>query len=428
MSRPSSSRRDSGRTVNRLAPRLLVALLAAGSVAAGGCGDDEGGSRGTAAERPPPSAVESIRVDGNRADAGDAVKVTATVKADKAGDSRPPSISYFLSLDRERGRDDVKLSGTAVADGESVRAEPRIPESARSGAYRLLACAGGCTASEERVLVAGSNDLPDGAERLIAVGDIAHCPVSSDEDVAALVGLLPGTLAVLGDNVYETGTAEEFERCYEPAWGGYKDRTRPAVGNHEYGKGNADAYFAYFGEAAGEPGKGWYSYDLGAWHVVVLNSNCDHIGGCAPDSAQVKWLEKDLKDSDADCTLAYFHHARFSSGSEHGNNEDVAPFWDVLQGAGADVVLSAHDHHYERFAPQDPSGVLGTNGMREFVVGTGGKQFYDLAEPQPNSDYRDNKTHGVLELILKPDGYDWRFLPAAGGDATDSGSDSCRTG
>lgn len=417
--------------MSRLVILLLLAALAAAGAAVAGCGGGES-DPGTPPKPPAASPVAAVEVAGGRADAGDELRVTTRLKPNGGAGEGRGELTYYLSLDAKRGEDDVRLDGaTRLRSGESgnkrLRDKPRIPKSAPPGAYRVLACVDACTASKGRVLVAGADDLPEGAERLIATGDIAHCPVSTDEAVADLVDVLPGTIAAIGDTVYEEGTAEEYERCYEPGWGRHLDRTRPSTGNHEYGTGDADAYFDYFGDAAGEPGKGWYSYDLGAWHVVVLNSFCDVIGGCARDSEQVRWLEQDLRENDTSCTLAYFHHPRFSSGGEHGSDEKVAPFWEVLHENGADVVLSAHDHHYERFAPQDPNGVLSSDGIREFVVGTGGKELYRLGETQPNSEFRAADTHGVLELILRGDGYDWRFLPAAGGDATDSGSDSCRS-
>ena len=205
---------------------------------------------------------------------------------------------------------------------------------------------------------------------LIAVGDIVECGGSGGEKTASLVDKMDGTVAVLGDNVYESGSLDEYLDCYDPSWGRHRWRTRPTVGNHEYATPRAAAYFAYFCGLAGDPYKGWYSYELGSWHVVVLNSNCTDISGCYAGSEQEQWLRKDLAEHPNKCTAAYFHHPRFSSG-EHGSSTRTAALFRALHEAGADVVLSGHEHDYERFAPLDPAGNLDeANGIRQFVVGT----------------------------------------------------------
>lgn len=261
---------------------------------------------------------------------------------------------------------------------------------------------------------------------LIAVGDIASCDAQGDEAVAELVADRPGTLAVLGDTVYPAGSAEQFQDCYNPAWGPFKDRTRPSVGNHEYLTPGASGYFDYFGPAAGPAGLGYYSYDLGAWHIAVLNSNCWEVGGCGREAPQALWLAADLRDHPAECTLAYWHDPRFSSG-RHGGSDLVGAYWDLLYQAGADIVLSGHDHDYERFAPQGPQGQADPeHGMREFVVGTGGFSHYPFpGKPIANSEARDSTSFGVLVLKLFPDRYDWEFVPIAGKSFTDSGSSAC---
>lgn len=262
---------------------------------------------------------------------------------------------------------------------------------------------------------------------LIAAGDIASCSSKGDEAVARVVARLSGIVAVLGDAVYEVGSREEFQKCYAPTWGRFRARTRPAPGNHEYKTPNAAGYFGYFGRVAGRPGQGWYSYRLGSWHVVVLNSNCAAVGGCDASSPQGRWLRSDLRVHRAVCTLAYWHHPRFSSGTEHGSDQRVAPFWQLLYRAGADVVLSGHEHNYERFAPQSPAGRLDRRrGIRQFVVGTGGKSHYPLGPPIANSKVRNDVTFGVLRLDLRRRGYAWKFIPADPGGFTDSGSAACR--
>jgi hypothetical protein len=261
---------------------------------------------------------------------------------------------------------------------------------------------------------------------LLAVGDVASCRSGWDERVADVVAAQPGAvLALLGDTVYERGTDEEFRDCYAPAWGRFRSRTRPAVGNHEYGTPGAAGYFRYFGAAA-HPPRGYYGYDLGAWHVVVLNSNCAQVGGCHAGSPQERWLRADLSRHRSLCTLAYWHHPRFSSGL-HGSDDTVDALWRALAAAGAELVLSGHDHHYERFAPLDREGrVARTGGLRQFVVGTGGRSLYPAFFAHPGSQVRTAGAFGVLRLTLRQRSYAWRFVGVAGEPFTDRGSAPCR--
>jgi acid phosphatase type 7 len=260
---------------------------------------------------------------------------------------------------------------------------------------------------------------------LVAAGDVASCDSDGDERTAALVARIPGTVAVLGDSVYQLGTPQEFAACYAPSWGRFRGRTRPAVGNHEYGTPGAAGYFAYFGARAGHPERGYYAYRLGSWRVIVLNSNCSRVGGCGPGSPQLRWLRAELTAHRSRCTLAYWHHPRFSSGL-HGNDLTVAPFWNALFAARADLVLAGHDHNYERFAPLAPSGrVDRSRGIRGFVVGTGGRSHYPVVRRTPGSEVRDWQTFGVLRLTLRPRSYEWRFVPVAGSSFTDAGSGRC---
>ncbi len=204
---------------------------------------------------------------------------------------------------------------------------------------------------------------------LVAAGDIASCSSSGDEATAALLDQLPGTVATLGDNAYPDGAASDFADCYDPTWGRHKARTRPSPGNHDYHTPGASGYYAYFGESAGPSGQGYYSYDVGDWHIVSLNSNEDMTAG----SAQEQWLRADLAASAKLCTLAYWHHPRFSSGTLLGGYSATEPLWQALYDHDADVVLAGHEHNYERFAPQTPAGVADpARGIRAFVVGTGG--------------------------------------------------------
>jgi acid phosphatase type 7 len=259
-----------------------------------------------------------------------------------------------------------------------------------------------------------------------AAGDIADCASEEDDATAKLLGDINGTIITLGDNAYEDGTSEEFADCYGPTWGRFKDRTRPSSGNHDYQTAGAKGYFGYFGESAGERGEGYYSYDLGRWHLVALNSNCQDIGGCGVNSPQGRWLRHDLADNQSRCTLAYFHHPLFSSGKYSPGISEVKPLWEILYSAGADVVLNGHDHNYQRFAPQDPDGKADPGrGIREFVVGTGGGSHYAGHRAIATSQVFDGATFGVLRLTLGPDSYDWEFVPVPGGRFTDRGTGVC---
>jgi acid phosphatase type 7 len=263
---------------------------------------------------------------------------------------------------------------------------------------------------------------------LVGAGDIASCDdLAGAEATAKLIDKIPGTVFAAGDLAYPDGSDEQFAKCYGPTWGRFKDRTRPAPGNHEYHKSGASGYARYFGAAAGDPDKGYYSYELGTWHIVVLNSECAEVGGCEAASAQGKWLREDLAEHAVPCTLAYFHKPLFSSGDRHGSDPEMKPLWDTLYGAGADVILNGHDHDYERFAPQDPKGHADAkHGIREFVVGSGGKNSHrKMGEALANSEVRNDDTFGVLKLTLHAAGYDWEFVPEAGKTFTDAGSGSC---
>jgi hypothetical protein len=260
----------------------------------------------------------------------------------------------------------------------------------------------------------------------VGAGDIASCSSAGDEATAVIVDRVAGLVVTLGDNVYEDGTADEFAACYGPSWGTFRDRTRPAPGNHDYNTADGAAYFAYFGAAAGRRGEGWYAYDVGTWRVYVINSNCDAVGGCQAGSAQQTWLEGDLATHRRACVAAYWHHPLFSSG-QHGGSAFMQPIFATLHDAGAEIVLSGHDHDYERFAPQDPAGRPDPGaGIRAFVVGTGGKELRGFdAAPLATTEVRDASTHGVLELSLGDASYRWRFVPAEGGSFSDAGTGTC---
>jgi hypothetical protein len=262
------------------------------------------------------------------------------------------------------------------------------------------------------------------AVTLVGAGDIASCRSAGDGQTAALLDGLQGTVFTTGDNAYASGTRWQYNNCYGPTWGRHKSRTRPTPGNHEYMTENAAGYFGYFGDAASKPGRGWYAYNRGAWRMYALNSNCDAIGGCWVGSAQERWLRADLAAHPHECVMAYWHHPRFSSG-KHGNHTVVRGLWKTLYAAGADIVVNGHDHDYERFAPQDWSGTADPVGIREFVVGTGGRSHYPRATVQPNSEAWDETSYGVLKLVLGDGWYRWRFIAAGTSTFSDSGSTDC---
>ena len=265
----------------------------------------------------------------------------------------------------------------------------------------------------------GIPDAPqEGEEVLLAVGDVAHCPHQADDRLAELASQLPGTIALLGDNVYPEATPDRIRECLAPSWGPLRDRLRPVLGNHDYVDGSADASFEFYGpSAAGPDEQGWYSYDLGAWHVVALNSNCELVeGGCGPGSPQLEWLRRDLADADAECLLAYWHHPLLSSG-RHGGVEAVRPLWDAVLEAGVDVTLHGHDHTYER---------LTVDGVQSFVVGTGGRSLYQWErDPLPQTATRHDKNYGLLYLVLGDGEFSWDFLPLGPTTFTDAGTGTC---
>ncbi|HEY9824761.1 MAG TPA: metallophosphoesterase, partial [Stenomitos sp.] len=255
----------------------------------------------------------------------------------------------------------------------------------------------------------------------VGAGDIATCTNENDTATAKLINSIPGTVFTTGDNAYPRGTTEEFQKCYEPTWGAFKSRTYPTPGNHDYYSPEAAPYYAYFGDRAGSANQGYYSYTLGKWHIVALNSNIDAQAG----SPQQQWLKADLAANRAACTLAYWHHPVFSSGV-HGNDPKMKDIWQTLYDAGVDVVVNGHEHNYERFAPQTPSGKADPKrGIRQFVVGTGGAELRAIAEKQPQSEVWNSDTFGVIKFTLRDKSYDWEFLPIEGQSFTDKGSASC---
>lgn len=257
-----------------------------------------------------------------------------------------------------------------------------------------------------------------------AAGDIASCTNQHDSATAALLDSIPGIVLTLGDNAYPEGTYDEFVRCYSPTWGRHRARTRPTAGNHEYRQSRGGGYFRYFGEAAGTPEQSYYSFDVGAWHIISVNTNID-VG---PRSRQLSWLRSDLQSSHARarrCALAFMHHPIRSSG-KNGNNPWLRPLWEVLHEHGVDLVLAGHDHGYERFAPLTLGGELdAVRGIPLFVVGTGGASLRPFNAPRPHSEFRQAQSFGVLKLTLGPSGYRWEFVAADRRGMLDAGEASC---
>jgi hypothetical protein len=259
---------------------------------------------------------------------------------------------------------------------------------------------------------------------IVGAGDIAVCGAKGDQATAQLLDKIDGAIFTLGDNAYPNGSIEQFQNCYAPTWGRFIARTYPVPGNHDYNTAGAKGYYGYFGARAGDPSKGYYSYAVGAWHIVVLNSETD----TGENSAQVQWLRDDLQQHPTQCTLAMFHRPLFSSGphGDDGSGAKTRPLWEVLYQNNADVILNGHDHDYERFAPQSPQGERdAARGIREFVVGTGGAAPYIFRVIKPNSEKRIAGAFGVLKLTLHATGYDWEFISVAPLLFKDSGHGEC---
>jgi hypothetical protein len=332
----------------------------------------------------------------------------------------------------------VLVAAAAVAGLVAMAACDAKPETAspKSGATAVTPATNATTDTS-----APTADAPaaDRGTVIVAAGDIAcqpgnpsynggagtptACRQRATSDLVARIK--PKAVLVLGDLQYEKGFLADFRSVYDRTWGRFNAITWPAAGNHEYGTGVAPGYYSYFGQRAAEKRQGYYSTDIGGWHVVALNSNCRLVGGCQRGSPQERWLRADLASHRNVCTLAFWHHPRWSSGL-HGSDASLDGVWQTMADTGVDVALAGHDHDYERFAPIDAAGnVDPARGTREFVVGTGGRSLYFFASKERGSEARDWQTFGVLKLTLRARSYDWEFVPAAGGTFSDSGSGSC---
>jgi acid phosphatase type 7 len=329
--------------------------------------------------------------------------------------------STALSLaSREAGATAPQLviqtqGGTAPT---ATRTPTRTPTSASNPTQtptRTPTSAGNPTQTPTRTPTASSTPS-SGSVVLVGAGDISRCDNNNDEAVAKLLDSISGTVFTAGDNAYDNGTITEYTNCYDPTWGRHQTRTKPVPGNHEYGTSGAAGYFQYFNNVPS-----YYAYNLGAWRIYALNSEID----VSASGAQATWLQSDLAANPKQCVLAYWHRPRWSSGSTHGSTSAMQPIWQILYNAGADLVISAHEHNYERFAQMNASGAVVSQGMREIVVGTGGASHYGFGSALASSEVRNATTFGVLKLTLNSSSYNWQFVPIAGSTFTDSGSANC---
>ena len=425
-------------------------LAYAGPVASGTSALYVGSSGGAASFFPGQSdevavygtALTAARVDAHYNAAGDLSGPSVTLLSPAAGTTMNTTPNFggrAGSATGDLGQITVDVYAGTTSTGNPIGSFTTVRHA--GGSYSVVAtplAAGTYTARASQMDASGNTGYsvpvtfavdPSFPATLLVAGDIAACDSAGDELTAPVLDRLAGTVQTTGDNAYMSGTTAEFDSCYDPTWGRHLARTRPGVGDHEYLTPGATGYFGYFGAAAGDPTKGYYSYDLGSWHIVVLNPQCAQVGGCGPGSPQEQWLRQDLAAHQTFCTAAIIDEPRFSSGRSRNEESDslqVQPLWQALYDANADVVVSGDEHMYERFAPQRPDGTLDTvRGIREFVVGTGGAWNTDIVEVWPNSEVRDDETWGVLRLTLRSTGYDWTFERAAGETFTDSGSTSC---
>ena len=341
-----------------------------------------------------------------------------------------PRTSAALTF-RVTGRPDTAAAWPyTISWGDGTTDQGTLTDPAPAHATHAFAAAGRYTVRVTVTPRAGATlvdtltavvEAPATPQIFVGAGDIASCATAHAGATAQLLDGIPGTVFALGDNAYPNGSNDDYAACYVPTWGRHKKRTHPVPGNHDYDVRGAGGYFDYFGVAAGERGAGYYSYGLGDWHVIALNSNLEMSVG----SLQERWLRADLAAHPTRCTLAYWHHARFSSGTTHGSDTETQPLWQALYDAGADVVLSGHEHNYERFAPQTPDGTADpARGIREFVVGTGGGGAYRLGPPIANSE-TGRAEYGVLQLTLTSQAYRWQFIPVPPSSFRDSGSAAC---
>jgi len=392
-------------------------------------------AKANALDTTPPDVTLTTPADGSATI--DTTPALAGGSAITATDSPTVTIKVY-SGSTPTGTPVQTLTAPHFASGSwSTSASPALPLGTYTAQATQVDTAGNVGLSAPQTFTIRPRPPVGGDQEFIGAGDIAYCEDVGDEATALLLDQFPSaTVFTLGDNAYESGTAQEFNNCYQPTWGRAKARTRPILGDHDYADGqnpNATGYMGYFqnqlapfGASATDPNRGYYSYDLGTWHVVALNSNCgDEAPGCSV-STQLTWLQNDLAAHPNTCTLALVSSPRYSSGEVHGDNSDLQPYWAILANAGAELWLAGDDHLYERFAPMDAAGAYQSQGMRQITVGTGGRSLYPFkAAIDANSETRQNDTYGIMRLVLRPGAYEWEYVPQAGRTFIDSGTSSC---
>ena len=420
-----------------MAPASSARLLVVGALVcvAGGCGKDSPSSPST----PPPSGPSTVSVTPApsplvaahiAADPETKYRITANLTFQETGGKAARITRLHVTVSGASGWSSsvvhtvdipVPAQGTSAYTLTSV-VDIGGPDT--TGTWKLDATGTdadgtslGCRPAQSELRIVDP-PVPDAV--LVGAGDMAGCGMEAPVATAKLVDRIPGIVFTAGDNVYPAGSSTIYPECYGPTWGRHLWRTRPLPGNHDWdSSGSAAAYFDYFG-AASVPPHGYYSYNAGAWHVIALNSNI----AANPGSAQYEWLKADLAASATSCMLVVWHHPLFSSG-QNGNSGRMRDAWRLLQQWGAEIVLSGHDHTYERFAPQDADGRATPSGLRQFVVGMGGYSLYDLGHRQANSEVFENKTWGVVKFTLKKNSYEWEFVPIDGQTFRDFGSGTC---
>ncbi len=381
----------------------------------------------------PPSI--SLAQPANGSTTGDSTPAFSGLAGTAPGDSSTVTVAVYAGASAS-GTPVQTLTTTRSADGSFSVDAAALAEGTYTGQAEQTDAAGNIGRSGANTFTVGAAGDPV----LIGAGDIASCESGDgDASTAALLAAEPdATVFTLGDNAYPNGQPSEYSGCYGPTWGAAKARTRPTIGGHDLatvsggpaaGQGYVDYFSAQlspFGPTATDLRKLYYSYDIGTWHVVMLNAGCYfETPGCDP-TAMEQWFRDDLAAHPSACTVAMWHDARFSSGNVHGDTTFVQPLWSIAYAGGVDLVLGGHEHDYERFAPQDAGGALDRQfGVREIVVGTGGYYLYGLGTRQANSEAYSASTYGVLRLTLHPGSYDWEFRPVAGGSFRDSGTDAC---
>jgi chitodextrinase len=377
-------------------------------------------------------AVDAFDEASNRSEVSPAATFATQACPDRLAPTAPTSLravaatASTVSIAWEASADDVGVTGYRLYRADAyVATTPSLEYT-----FNALECGSGHEFAVDALDAAGNvsdratltaTTAACATDPVVAIaGDIAGDGTGDSATAELLDSLQPAAVLTAGDNAYSDGSLAQYNAYYDPTWGRHKELTFPTPGNHEYSSSDAAGYFRYFGARAGDPRKGWYSFDLGSWHLISLNSELDHDAG----SEQMTWLENDLAATSARCVLAYWHQPRFSAG-HYGDSSEYRPFWDALYTAGAEVVINGHDHNYQRYAPMTPAGGRDdARGIREFVVGTGGRSHYAL-RTDSRREAGDATAYGVLALTLGPSGYEWTFVPEAGKTFRDSGSGTC---